>query len=908
MPSDNPSKDDSSEHAEKVPLSKNQYNGDNKQANRLNLKDAHDQGLDGSGVKVGIVDLPLHPQHPALPESTVYLGEFGTEHPLPDEGTHGDKVALAIAGKNVRGKVLGIAPNTNLYAAGASYFTPNLIEIYAGLRAFHALNDQGVKIVNNSYGSNYADHKELYIDYANKYLNPINAIAKERSYIGQVTSLVQDDMLFIWAAGNHGEKQPNIYPLFPLIEPELQKGWLVVAGVDPDNKINDRSNRCGDAKNWCMAAYWQVEIANLEAQPGDDINSLPTSHVAGTSLAAPQVTGAAVLVKQKYPWMTNDNLRTTLLTTATDLGAKGVDSVYGWGLLNIGKAVNGPAQFAFGNFSANVTDGQYIFSNDINGEGGLIKNGNGTLVLQGQHTYKGETQINSGMLALDGSNQSKAYIDNSGAYLVKGSTGAINNEGTFISRDAIINGDFTQTTEATFQTNLGSKTTINGTADLAGRLYFDALKSGFIPETGTKVEVINAQQRNGEFDKTELSANILLEGKTIYDGGNVNFDITRIPARTAVLTNQILTHSATDQAIQTAANAVDKTFTQLDSLQMSEMQDTQKQDLLEGAVNIQNVQSAQSLKRSLYSLSGAVYSNTNVVNTLAMGKLNNDFMSSVQNTSDKIEAMVKFNHSKNRWNPSGIKGKQNTNSGILGASKNFGNGLSGALAYTFQNSSWNEPDASADIKSNGLMIGSFYAPDAWKGAFLTNSLGYNRFSNDVNHQIWLGEKVEQSGAKVKGNLWQLAVNGGKAFNFNRLTLTPQLGMRYDYLQQNSFTEDGAHGFGLHARKLNKGIIAGAANLLAHYHFDINDTLYSIFGSVGVEHDFQDRDYATRGGFAGMHSNEKAGRWSSAKTRWNAAVGSNIQIGRNINAGIQYQYENGNHWHSNSAKANLNIRF
>lgn len=430
--------------------------------------------------------------------------------------------------------------------------------------------------------------------------------------------------------------------------------------------------------------------------------------------------------------MTNDNLRTTLLTTATDLGAKGVDSVYGWGLLNIGKAVNGPAQFAFGDFSANVTDGQYIFSNDISGKDGLIKNGSGILILQGQHTYQGKTHINSGMLALNGSNQSKAHIADSGTYQVKGCTGAVNNAGTFISRDATINGDFSLTVDATFQTNLGNQTTINGIANLAGCLYFDALKSGFIPETGTKVEVITVEQRNGEFGKTELSANILLNGKTVYDDHSVNFDITRIPARTTVLTNHLLTHSTADRAIQSAASAVDKTFTQPDSLQISELQDAQKQDLVEGAVSIQNVQLAQSLKRSLYSLSGAVYSNTNV-NTLAMGKLNNDFMSSVQNTSDKVEAIVKFNHAKNRWNPSGIKGKQNTNSGILGANKNFGNGLSGAIAYTFQNSSWNEPDASADIKSNGLMIGSYYAPDAWKGTFLSGSLGYNRFSNDVNH-------------------------------------------------------------------------------------------------------------------------------------------------------------------------------
>ncbi|MCO6517122.1 MAG: autotransporter-associated beta strand repeat-containing protein, partial [Snodgrassella sp.] len=97
------------------------------------------------------------------------------------------------------------------------------------------------------------------------------------------------------------------------------------------------------------------------------------------------------------------------------------------------------------------------------GNGGLIKNGSGTLILQGQHTYEGETQINSGTLALDGSNQSKAHIADSGTYQVKGSTGTVNNAGTFISRDATINGNFTQTADATFQTNLGSQTTINGT-------------------------------------------------------------------------------------------------------------------------------------------------------------------------------------------------------------------------------------------------------------------------------------------------------------------------------------------------------------------------------------------------------------------------------------------------------------
>ena len=913
VPSSNPSRMDSSESAIKVPLSKNQYphsvyGENNTQANLLNLKDARDQGLDGKGVKVGIVDLPIDVNHPALPDNVVDLGQFGT----PYNGKvypHGDAVALNIAGKDVRGKKIGIAPEVQIYSASATDSRgPGLINLLATINAFYALDKAGVKIVNNSYGANYYSNKQWYTNIAKAYLNADNPADKSASYIGRFVSLVQDDMLFIWAAANDGQSQPSIESLFPLIEPELQKGWIVVAGVDSDNTIEKFSNRCGDAKNWCMVAYYQYEIANLYAKPGDDINALPLTSVTGTSFSAPQVAAAAALVKQKYPWMTNNNLRTTLLTTATDLGAKGVDSVYGWGLLNIGKAVNGPAQFAFGDFSANVTDGSYVFSNDISGQGGLIKEGTGTLILQGNHTYQGKTQINSGMLAVNGSSQSATQIGKDAAYLVKGFTGSVDNAGTFISRDATVNGSFNQTAEGTFQTSLGSRTTVNGTASLAGRLYFDALKAGFVPQTGIKVAVINAQKRFGEFDSTEFSGGILLDGKTVYDDNNVNFDITRISAQKAVMNNGLLTRSIADPAIESAARAVDTAFSQLDGIPAVDKYSEQDKELFDGAARIQNVQSAQSLRRSLYSLSGAVYSNANMVSTLTLGKLNSDFMSSIQNDSDEANVIMEFNHSQNRWNPTVVRGKQNTNSGIFGISKKFGNGLSAAMAYTFQNTGWNEQYGNADIKTNGLTVGSFYAPNRWNGAYISGSFGYNRFSNDVNRQIWLGESAAATGAKAKGKVWQLAFKGGKAFYLNQLILTPQLGLRYDYLQQNHFSEDGANGYGLYARKLNKGVVAGSASILTQYRFGIRDTVFDIFGLLGVEHDFRDREYAMRGGFAGIHGNERSGKWAPAKTRWNTAVGGNVQIRRNLKAGIQYQYENGSHWHSNSGMANLKVTF
>ena len=98
--------------------------------------------------------------------------------------------------------------------------------------------------------------------------------------------------------------------------------------------------------NYCLAAPGDVIVLDK------DTTSTTTNSkyyvVEGTSFAAPEVSGAAALVWQAFPYFNNDMVRQTLLSTATDLGAPGVDAVFGWGALGVGKAVKGPANFAFG--------------------------------------------------------------------------------------------------------------------------------------------------------------------------------------------------------------------------------------------------------------------------------------------------------------------------------------------------------------------------------------------------------------------------------------------------------------------------------------------------------------------------------------------------------------------------------
>ncbi len=55
----------------------------------------------------------------------------------------------------------------------------------------------------------------------------------------------------------------------------------------------------------------------------------------GTSMAAPHVSGAILLLKEAFPYLTGEDLMMALYMSATDLGATGEDNTYGMGMINV---------------------------------------------------------------------------------------------------------------------------------------------------------------------------------------------------------------------------------------------------------------------------------------------------------------------------------------------------------------------------------------------------------------------------------------------------------------------------------------------------------------------------------------------------------------------------------------------
>jgi subtilisin family serine protease len=86
-----------------------------------------------------------------------------------------------------------------------------------------------------------------------------------------------------------------------------------------------------------------VSIKPNVVAPGDSIvSAVPDGRYAafnGTSMAAPHVSGAVAILRQKNPDATVDQIKTALLTSCRDLGSAGPDNNYGWGAIDIMEAL-----------------------------------------------------------------------------------------------------------------------------------------------------------------------------------------------------------------------------------------------------------------------------------------------------------------------------------------------------------------------------------------------------------------------------------------------------------------------------------------------------------------------------------------------------------------------------------------
>jgi serine protease AprX len=316
-------------------------------------------GLTGKGVKVAVIDSGVDTSHPDLDDRVVrsfnYEGgwifdayqdgaasddvaEALAPYAEVDEVGHGSHVAATIAGTGDAAHLptgsgkdyTGMAPAAEIVnykiasaAQGVVYDLGWEANAMAAIEHLVENNAElGVKVVSNSWGI---------FEVTNPDSEPT---------ILMIRAAIAKGLLFVFAAGNNGPDPDTV-------------GWPGAMG----NVITVASTLKTapyESSDFSSRGY-QVDVA----APGSDIISarskvspidfglsVPTvgqdapfyMAISGTSMATPHVSGVTALLLQANPKLTAPKIEEVLERTAVDLGPKGKDPDYGYGLIDAFKA------------------------------------------------------------------------------------------------------------------------------------------------------------------------------------------------------------------------------------------------------------------------------------------------------------------------------------------------------------------------------------------------------------------------------------------------------------------------------------------------------------------------------------------------------------------------------------------
>ena len=770
-------------------------------------------GLTGQGVRIGIVDSGINRSQPALAGRVA--GSYSYVDPRENDLTrddvvgHGTTVAMLAAGGSYAGNQVGVAPGAQLVSARIIADTRpsddgsgngNQVDGPLGLASVHRdLVDAGVRIMNNSWGGLYWTNPATTAQIAAEY----------RPFI------LANDGLVVFATGNDGRSTPSNMAALPsrpgsggtLPAADLARGWLAVTAVDTVHPtvLAGYANACGEAATYCLAAPGTAVYPDPQATTA----SASFYYGWGTSYAAPLVSGAAALVWERFPYFSNDLVRQTLLGTATDIGAPGVDAVFGNGLLNVGKAVNGPARFDWGDVTVNINQLglDSVWRNDISGAGGLVKRGSGALNLAGRNTYTGTTRIELGTLALRGGASitsdvvivpQAAGASRAGLQFMNGTSrvvGDVDNGASVVltsaNANATIEGDYLQRDGAQMMIALGvNALQVTGTATLqGGGVLVNGAIAGYVPANGSRQALIHAQEGlSGGFTTPAAGQNgvSLLESSYGYDSNNAWLELTRLSV------TAVASAASFDAQARGSAQRVEQAFEMLDA-----DAGLQATAFASAAAQLQQANGGiAGLGASLDSLSGKAHAQA------------------TQATFDSIDMSrraIATRFGQLQAAPS-LRGAWESTLGAAGQGGFAGNAAqtggwmvgqehalagNGVLGIAVGEVSSMAGGGSLDGRTRDRQAqGQLYAGWSSGRGYALAQLGAGHFQRELDRQLLLGDSAFGAGARYGGRFGSASIESGVRLGGLRASLTPYLGASHVQVRSDGFAEQGGLGFGL----------------------------------------------------------------------------------------------------------------
>jgi subtilisin family serine protease len=276
-------------------------------------------GLTGQGVRVAVLDTGIDTDHPDLAGKVSDSKDFSGKGSVEDGSGHGTHVASTITGSGAAstGKYRGVAPDATL--AVGKVLDDNgdgtMDGVLAGM-AWAAV-DMRAKVVNMSLGAGPTDGT----DPVSETLNTLTR---------------QHGTLFVVSAGNFGGDET-------VATPAAADEALAVASVSKQDELSDFSSRGPRVGDGALKPDVAAPGGGIVAARPDGVTPIGEpvgdayQRLSGTSMAAPHVAGAAAILVQQHPDWTPGQLKTALMSSATEVEGAGPFAV-GAGRVDVARA------------------------------------------------------------------------------------------------------------------------------------------------------------------------------------------------------------------------------------------------------------------------------------------------------------------------------------------------------------------------------------------------------------------------------------------------------------------------------------------------------------------------------------------------------------------------------------------
>lgn len=283
---------------------------------------AYRLGLTGKGVGVAVLDTGIFPHRDFEDRVTAFTDMVRRRKEPYDDNGHGTHIAGIIGGAGIEsgGRYHGVAPGCSLICLkvldqkGNGYAS----DVLGGLKWIRDHREElGIRVVNISVGS-----------FSRRGMSENSALVKG------VDAAWDAGLVVVVAAGNNGPGQRTI------TTPGISRKVITVGCSDDYKEVDVAGSRMIDysGRGPTDACILKPDIV----APGSNIISCANrrggyTRKSGTSMSTPLVSGAIALLLEKYPDMTNRDVKLRLRERAVDLGLP--RNQQGWGLLDVERLV-----------------------------------------------------------------------------------------------------------------------------------------------------------------------------------------------------------------------------------------------------------------------------------------------------------------------------------------------------------------------------------------------------------------------------------------------------------------------------------------------------------------------------------------------------------------------------------------